>query len=71
MESGIQDLKQETKETLDDLTNKIENITYDGMNSQGDKKIPLLFCGREDIMILQQEVNYNYTLYGNIKEILD
>jgi hypothetical protein len=65
------DLKQETKETLNELANKIGTISFEGMNSPGDHKIPRLFYGTEDIMVLQQEVDYNYTEYENIKEILD
>jgi hypothetical protein len=36
------DLKQETKEVMNSLIDKIENITLDGMNSRGDNKIPRL-----------------------------
>jgi hypothetical protein len=65
------DLKQETKETLNELANKIGTISFEGMNSPGDHIIPRLFYGTEDIMVLQQEVDYNYTEYENVKEILD
>ncbi len=41
------------------------------MNSRGDNKIPRLFYGTEGIMVLHQEVDYNYTEYENIKEIFD
>jgi hypothetical protein len=65
------DIKQETKETLNDLINKIENIMYDGMNT-GNNKIPQLFMVLDlDIMVIQQEVEYNSIEYENIKEILD
>ena len=47
------DLKQETKETLNELANKIGNISFERMNSPGDHKIPRLFYGTEDIMVLQ------------------
>ena len=50
---------------LNRLANKIENISFEGMNSLGDHKIPRLFYGTKD------EVDYNYTEYENIKEILD
>ena len=36
------DLKQETKEVMNSLIDKIENITLDGMNSRDDNKIPRL-----------------------------
>ena len=36
------DLKQETKEVINSLIDKIENITLDGMNSRDDNKIPRL-----------------------------
>jgi hypothetical protein len=65
------DLKQETKETLNELANKIGTISFEGMNSLGDHKLLRLFYGTEEIMVLQQEVDYNYTEYENIKEILD
>jgi hypothetical protein len=64
-------LKQETKETLSELANKIGNISFEGMNSPRDHKIPRLFDGTEDIMVLQQEVDYNYIEYENIKKKLD
>jgi hypothetical protein len=54
------DLKQETKETLNELANKIGNISFERMNSPEDYKIPKLFYGIEDIVVLQQEVDYNY-----------
>ena len=42
------------------------------MNNYDDHKISrLLFFGTEDIMVLQQEVAYNYTEYENIKKILN
>jgi hypothetical protein len=65
------DLKQETKETLNELANKIGSIAFEGMNSLGDHKIPRLFYGTEDIMVFKEEVDYNHIEYENIKEILD
>ena len=43
------------------------------MNSPGDNKIPRLFYRAKNMRIiaLQEEVDYNYTEYENIKEILD
>ena len=52
---------------MNELANKIGNISFEGMNNPGDHKIPRLFYGTEDVMVLQQEVDYNYTKYENIK----
>ena len=56
---------------MNELANKIRSITFEGMNSPGNHKIPKLFYGTKDIMVFQQEVDYNHTEYENIKEILD
>lgn len=37
----------------------IEIISLDGMNSLGDNRIPWLFYGTEDIMVIQEKVDYN------------
>lgn len=66
-------LKSYTKKVLYCLVDKIDNISLDGMNSPGDNKIPRLFYRAKNMRIiaLQEEVDYNYTEYENIKEILD
>ena len=43
-------------EALNNLVDKIENITVDRMNSRDNDKILRLFYRFEDIMVLQQEV---------------
>lgn len=43
-------------EALNNLVDKIENITVDRMNSRDNDKILRLFYRIEDIMVLQQEV---------------
>ncbi len=53
------------------MVDKIENITVDRMNSRDNDKILRLFYRIENIMVLQQEVNYNYTEFKNVKEVLD
>ena len=62
---------RKTKETLNELANKIGNIAFEGMNSLGDHKIPRLFYGIKDIMVFKEEVDYNHIEYENVKEILD
>ena len=43
-------------EAINNLVDKIENITVDRMNSRDNDKILRLFYRIEDIMVLQQEV---------------
>jgi hypothetical protein len=57
------DLKQETKETLNELANKIGSIAFEGMNSLGDHKIPRLFYGTEDIMVFKEKKKKKKSFY--------
>ena len=66
------DLKEETKQQIENLLNKIDNQNPEqtGMNNPGDNKIPRLYYGSEEIKALQTE-EFNYTEYINVREILD
>jgi hypothetical protein len=66
------DLKKETKEQIHELTKTVNNliIQRDVMSYAGDNKIPRLFYGTEDIMVLQNKKPKEEE-YKNIVEVLD